>query len=162
MSHFGINPIMAKGYFKTSFDLMEKMYHDAMLHDAFFYGLFPPEQTSDEYLGVFEEMQSICRKYPVSFIQPKKMPDVGTIGHPDEPCLNELTRLIRDGFNSDELSIVVGRPNVSTAIRPEILEIYKNRRNKPVVHIALEETRDCLYDRFSEIMGNTIQTTRRF
>lgn len=160
MSHFGIDEVLAKKYFKTTFDLMEKLEHDAMLHDAYFYGLFPPEDVDQRYLDAFAEIKNIARKYPVEIVQPWKMPDVGTIGYPEEPCLNELTRLIRGGIAKDELCIVVGRPTNASAVRPEVLEFYKSRRSNPVLHLLLEDTKDYVSKRYLEVMGDATKQSK--
>ncbi|QIW91646.1 hypothetical protein vBAbaMD22_133 [Acinetobacter phage vB_AbaM_D22] len=175
MSHFGIDPIAAKKFWddtpihidanvitRNHIAMCEKFHRDMLLHDAYFYGLFPPEDVSQEYLDAFAEIKDITRKYAVDFIQPKKMLDVGTIGHPEEPCLNELTRLIRGGIAKDELCVVVGKPSTASAFRPEVMKFYKSRRENPVLHVALEDTKDYVSKRFLDIMGNTTQTERRF
>lgn len=173
MSHFGIDPRAAKDFWSTDpvkvtqemleskhMALCEKMYNDMLLHDAYFYGLFPPTEASQEYLDAFAEIQGIARKYSVEFIQPRKMPDVGTIGYPEEPCLNELTRLIRGGIAKDELCIVVGRPTNASAVRPEVLEFYKSRRSNPVLHLLLEDTKDYVSKRYLEVMGDATKQSK--
>ncbi|QMP19023.1 hypothetical protein FKOIJHOC_00075 [Acinetobacter phage Ab_121] len=167
MSHFGIDPRAAKDFWSTdplkvnqemleskTMALCEKFLHDMLLHDAYFYGLFNAGPDSKEYLNAFADIQNIARKYPVNFMQPRKMPDVGTIGHPEEPCLNELTRLIRGGIAKDELCVVVGRPTNASTVRPEVLEFYKSRRSNPVLHVALEDTKPYLVERY---LGTSIK-----
>ncbi|UJE34772.1 hypothetical protein vBAbaPP1_161 [Acinetobacter phage vB_AbaM_P1] len=179
MSHFGIDPIAAKKFWddtpihidadtitRNHVAMCEKFHRDMMLHDAYFYGLFPSAENErdKEYLDAWAFVKDIHRKYAdVIFMEPKKMPDVGTIGHPEEPCLNELTRLIRGGIAKDELCVVVGKPSTATALRPEVIEMYKSRRqNGTGMLVALEDTKDSVIKRFEKIMGNTVQQSRRF
>lgn len=176
MSHFNIDPAFARDYFKSTFDLMEKMEHDARLHDAYFNGLFPSVEEANQDLEVWSFIKGIHRKYAdVSFIRPKKMPDVGTIGHADEPCLNELTRLMRGYYTHNdvpkwippvnlpmtELSIVSARPTTSTAIRPEVIEVYKSRRQDGTgMHVGLESAKPYLIKRYLDVMDITTESER--
>lgn len=169
MSHFGINPEEAKGFwndepvqitqemleFKSDyFKTLEHIHKTMLLHDAYYYGLFPNEHaaTSEEYLNAFAEIQDITRRHSVSILGPRKMTDVGTIGCPLPPSLNELTRLIRDSLGNSEVNIVMGKPVVNSVIRPEVIEVYKSRRKNPILHVALEDTRNFIVDRYVEIM----------
>ncbi|WP_378347489.1 hypothetical protein [Acinetobacter baumannii] len=116
------------------------------------------------YLDAFAEIKDITRKHPVEVVQPRKMPDVGTIGYPEEPCLNELTRLIRGGIAKDEVCVVVGKPTNASAVRPEMIEVYKSRRgsNNPVLHLLLEDANNYISKRYLEIIGTSTQQSRRF
>ncbi|AYD82368.1 hypothetical protein HOU35_gp037 [Acinetobacter phage vB_AbaM_B09_Aci05] len=170
MSHFGIDPRVAKDFWSTDpvkvtqeilerkhIAICEKFHRDMMLHDAYYFGLFPSAEdvSNKEYLDAFAEIQRIARRHSVDFIQPRKMPDVGTIGYPEEPCLNELTRLIRGGIAKDEVCVVVGKPTNASAVRPEVLEFYKSRRSSnPVLHVALEDTKPYLVERY---LGTSIK-----
>lgn len=176
MSHFGIDPRAAKDFWGTDpmkvtqemlerkhTAICEKFHRDMMLHDAYYFGLFPSaeDESNKEYLDAWAFVKGIHRKYAdVIFIEPKKMPDVGTIGYPEEPCLNELTRLIRGGLAKDELCVVVGRPANASPIRPEVIEFYKSRRSKPVLHVALEETKPYLIKRYLNVEDITTEGER--
>ncbi|UYL86206.1 hypothetical protein [Acinetobacter phage vB_AbaM_CP14] len=168
MSHFGIDPRAAKDFWSTdplkvnqemleskTMALCEKFLHDMLLHDAYFYGLFNAGPDSKEYLNAFADIKGIARKYPVLFVKPKKMADVGTIGFPLEPSLNELTQSIRGGLAKDELCVVVGKHTNASTVRPEMIEFYKSRRrSNPVLHVALEDTKPYLVERY---LGTSIK-----
>lgn len=189
MSHFGIDPRAAKEFWNEKtmepFDFDWKKIDEAMaaaivhnqrLCEAFLFGSFPSAEEAKEHIDVWAEWQEIRRNNPVSFFKPRKMPNVGTIGYPDEPCLNELTRLMRGYWtHSDipkwvppckipttELSISATRPMTSSVVRPEVIEMYKSRRKNPVLLVALEETRNNILDRYIETMDNAKQSSRRF
>ncbi|AJK27244.1 hypothetical protein BJD49_gp046 [Acinetobacter phage vB_AbaM_phiAbaA1] len=168
MSHFGIDPRAAKEFWnektkepfdfdwkEINADMAAAVVHNLRVCEAFLFGRFPSAEEAKEHIDVWAEWQEIRRNNPVSFFKPRKMPNVGTIGYPEEPCLNELTRLIRGSIAKDELCMVVGKPTNASTVRPEVLEFYKSRRSSnPILHVALEDTKPYLIDRY---LGTSIK-----